>query len=197
VGKDTEFNFGHNVTPDSAMDTAQNAAENGEPRMCLGRVKCVRCGMPYGVCWEVEANLANGGNVNMLTPAGNQTSQQSQAGRGFGKKRSGFDYITEAELSTDKVVARILAVKENKETLREGQRRFSDVVVKIAFKGQTWLFGMKLDSPNLAILQQNLTLDENKWIGREFYLFIESEEFSGRNYPRVEVIPEKKPGVKK
>ena len=108
------------------------------------------------------------------------------------RQRSGYTYITEQDLSKDKQLARVLAVKENDQKVSEGQRRFSDIIVKIAFKGETRLFGLKLNNPNLAILQEAFTQDENKWPDREFYLFLEEEEFSGRMFPRVEPVTAKK-----
>jgi hypothetical protein len=100
-------------------------------------------------------------------------------------------YITAQDLSEDKVVAKILAVKANDAPLKEGQRRFSDVTAKIVFKGQNRLFGFKLDTPNYTICIQDFGEDEAKWVDREFYLYNEKEEFTEKIFPRVEPIAKK------
>lgn len=123
---------------------------------------------------------------------GSRSSGGSQGGNR--QPRSGYTYITEADLSHDKQIAKVLAVKENDTVVKEGQRKFSDVIVKVSFKGAIRLFGMRYDNPNWEILKKAFTADENAWPDREFYLFIETEEFTGRNFPRVEPIVKKKKG---
>jgi hypothetical protein len=120
---------------------------------------------------------------------GSRSSGGSSQGR---PQRSGYTYITEADLSHDKQIAKVLAVKENDTVVKEGQRKFSDVIVKVSFKGAVRLFGVKFDTPNWDILKEGFTADENAWPEREFYLFIETEEFTGRNFPRVETVAKKK-----
>src|SRR5271157_34267 len=172
---DIAFNFGNNAPPD--IDA------NGECIICLGRVKCVRCGKVYGVCNEIEAVERE---KEMLSRAG---AGAAPATAGSGKsQRAGYRYINEQDLSaTEKRRFRIIDVKENTEPLREEQKRFSDVVFKGAFRGETRLLGFKLSNPNLVIIQEELGLEENTYPGRELDLFLEQDEFTGRYWMRVEV----------
>lgn len=180
MGRDTDFDFGAN---------APDVDARGDLVMCMGRIKCAHCGRVYGVCSEVEANLTQEENSTMLGSRGTAPGGRPQ------QQRSGYTYVTERDLSSSKEIARVIAVKENTTEVKEGQRKYSDVIVKIAFKGETRLFGLKYETPNWEILKESFTQDENKWIDREFYLFNETEEFSGRVFPRVEAI-EKKSGKK-
>jgi hypothetical protein len=174
---DTSFDFGSNAPPDIDAD--------GEVIFCMGRVKCVKCGKVHGVCNEIEA--AEKEKDNMLSRAGAGTGAPAQAGGGK-SQRSGYRYINEQDLSsTEKRIFRIIDVKENTEPLREGQKRFSDVVFKGAFRGETRLLGFKLNNPNLVIIQEELGLEENEYPGRELDLFLEMDEFTGRYWMRVEV----------
>ena len=181
MGRDTDFDFGH---------AAQEILDShGDVKLCMGRVKCVHCGAIYGVCSELETQLTEQENNKMLPRA-----PQTQGGGQQRAPRSGYTYISETDLSADKHIARILATKINDGPLKEGQRRFSDMALQVAFRGQTRLFGIKffdntgLMTPNYQILIEDFGEDNDKWIGREFYLFAEKEEFSGRIFPRVEPI---------
>lgn len=190
MGRDTEFNFGH--AAEEILDP-----KTGDVKLCMGRVKCVHCGTIYGVCCELEAELTQTENTTMLPRAPQQQGGSQRT------PRSGYTYVTEADLSQDKVVARILATKLNDAPLKDGQRRFSDLALQIAFKGQTRLFGVKFfdgsgaTTPNYQFLLDGFGEDNDQWVGREFYLYAEKEEFTGRIFPRVEPIPVEKPKGKK
>lgn len=122
-----------------------------------------------------------------MLPRGNAPAQTG----GGGRRQNGLTYIKAEDLSDDKVIAKVLAVKINDGVLKEGQRRFSDVTVKVIFKGQSRLFGLKIDTPNYLICIQDFGEDESKWQDREFYLYNEKEEFSEKIFPRVEPIQKK------
>lgn len=186
MGRDTEFDFVH-----AAQEITD--PKTGDIKLCMGRVKCVHCGTIYGVCCELETQLTEQQeNSTMLPRAPQQGGGQQRA------PRSGYTYVNEGDLSTDKVVAKILATKLNDAPLKDGQQRFSDLTLQIAFKGQTRLFGVKFFdkggaiTPNYQFFLDGFGDDNNKWVGREFYLYAEREEFTGRVFPRVEPIEEKK-----
>ena len=103
------------------------------------------------------------------------------------RRQNGLPYIKVENLTTDKAKARIIDVRIA-EPAPEGTRNFSDIRVKIACKGATWLHGLKLNNPELAKLQAAFTLDENEWPGKEYYLYNEEDEFDGKVYMRVEPI---------
>ena len=100
-------------------------------------------------------------------------------------------YLKPENLSTDKAKARIIDVKMAEPAAEGGPRNYSDVRVKIACKGATFLHGFKLvggNSRELKKLQNAFTLDENQWPGKEYYVFLEEDEFDGKVYIRVEPI---------
>lgn len=176
MGRDTDFNFGENAL-------AQELAAAAES-YCMGRVKCAHCGKVYGCCTEVEVNLSGG--TYMLPRAGAQTP--APQGGAAPRQQSGFPYVRETDLSTDKKRARILDVRVNDAKVKEGQRRYSDVIAKIALEGKTFLFGLKADNPNYELLVREFSEDENRWPDREFFLYLELDSFSGKYWTRVEPI---------
>lgn len=179
MGRDTDFDYGH---------AARALGFDSErPHFCGGNVKCSKCGKPYGVCCEVENQLMQGGNY-MLPKPGAQNNGQGQQGGGGGRQRSGLPYVNESNLSLDKKRCRVLAVKLNDAPVREGQRRFSDVIVKFAMGGDMYLLGLKTDNPNYEILCKAFGEDDNRWLEREFFMYLEEDDFDKRRWVRVEPI---------
>src|SRR5277367_2838250 len=126
---------------------------------CKGLLVCPDCGnaAPCSEIFDLEGNML---------PRGNSSSGTSNSGR----RQNGLTYIKAEDLTDEKIVAKVLAVKTNDAPLKEGQRRFSDVTVKILFKGHPRLFGLKIDTPNYTIMIEDFGVDETKWVDREFFL---------------------------
>lgn len=157
--------------------------QRGNLIMCMGRIKCNKCGHVYGVCCDVEVELTEKGNENMLPRPGQNAPAQSS---GQQRQRSGYPYLKETDLTLDKKEARIIQVRNNDEPVKDGQRRFSDIIVKIAVGGTIYLWGMKYNNPNFTILIEAFGQNENDWAEKKCYIFLEQEEFSGRNFIRCE-----------
>lgn len=124
-----------------------------------------------------------------MLPATTLGTPQQQSSGGArpqsARRQNGLPYIKVENLSTDKAIARVLDVRIA-EPAPEGSRNFSDIRIKIACKGATWLYGLKLNNPELKKLQDAFSLDENNWPGKEFYLYVEEDEFDGKLYMRVD-----------
>lgn len=180
------FDFGANV-PEPIRDV--------EP-ICRGRVICANCRKIYGLCGEVEQELSQ--EKTKMLPAANSGNapQQSGARPTQQRKPNGLLYIKSENLTTDKVRAKILDIRVA-EPAAEGTRNFSDIRLKIVVKGATWLYGLKLNNPELAKLQAAFGLDENNYPGKEFFLYNEEDEFDHKIYMRVEPIMEAKSEKKK
>ena len=184
MGRDADFDYGY---------AAQALSFDPErPHFCGGNVKCCKCGKSYGVCSEVETQLTNGGTY-MLPRAGASSQNQAASGGGGGRQRSGLPYITEAQLSFDKKRCRVMAVKVNDTPIKEGQRRYSDVVVKFAMGGEMFLLGLKADNPNYELLVKAFGDDDNRWPDREFFMYVEEDEFDKRRWMRVEPVTDNEP----
>jgi Zn-finger nucleic acid-binding protein len=192
---DTEFDYGFNednpLEPEPIRDV--------EPS-CFGLIHCPHCRKVYGTCGEIEYFLSKENTMLPASTAGNQQQQQQSNGGNRnpqGRKPNGLPYIKSENLSSDKAKAKILDVRVA-EPAAEGSRNFSDIRVKIACKGATWLYGLRLNNPELAKLQAAFSLDENNWPGKEFYLYNEIDEFDGKIWMRAEpIISEKKSSKKR
>ena len=180
MGRDTDFDYGHAA---KAL-----GFDSERPHFCGGNVKCSKCGKPYGVCCEVENQLTQGGTYMLPRPGAQGGNQSQQQGGGGGRQRSGLPYVNESNLSLDKKRCRVLAVKLNDAPVKEGQRRFSDVIVKFAMGGDMFLLGLKTDNPNYEILCKAFGEDDNRWPEREFFMFLEEDDFDKRRWVRVEPI---------
>ena len=183
---------------DSSFDYGFNEPEpirEVEP-ICMGRVKCIHCGKIYGFCSTIEYTV---GVFNSESPKGEtemlpastagKPQTQSTGNRQQSGGRSGLNYIKPANLTTDKAIAKILDVRVA-EPPQDGTRNFSDIRFKIALRGVTWLYGVRLNNPELKKLQDAFGLDENNYPGKKFYMYVQEDEFDGRIYMRVEPITE-------
>jgi len=125
---------------------------------------------------------------------GRQQTNQGGSGRSSGggrSKRSGLAYLNNDSplLSLDKKKTKILAVKANPP--QEGRQNFSDVVVKLALSGESVLWGLKTNNPNFEILTEEFGRDENDWVGKEFMIGLEEDDFDHRKWIRIETMPKK------
>jgi len=134
----------------------------------------------------------------MLPRSGGTAAPSQQAPQGGNRRQGGgFDYVRNTDLSTDKKRARVLACRVNDAVVKEGQRKYSDVIVKIALNGKTLLYGLKADNPEYEKLVNAFGEDENRWPDREFYMYLEADDFTGKYWMRVEPIEAEPKSAKK
>lgn len=101
-------------------------------------------------------------------------------------------FLTVENLTEEPKKAKILAVQ----TANVG--RFNDLVVKVAMGGTSYFMGLKTNNPNYEILFNKLGDKENDWVGREFLIGLEWNEFYEKNFATItEVLPDEKEGKKK
>lgn len=181
----TEFN-GHPL--DCFCDECRGDPEAAEGVVyCYGKVICSVCGKLHGIC--VDFNLEPLENKEMINrDKRSDTPQQSGRSRNTGSKggsnRGGLPYLKTENLNFDKRTANIIAARTEDDNFKPGQQA---VVVKIAFAGNTYLWTLRLDNPNLDILCDAFGDDEEKWPGKEFLLFLETDSFNNKNWMRVEI----------
>lgn len=113
---------------------------------------------------------------------------QAAPATGGRRQQSGIPYITETQLSLDKKRCRIIGVKVNDAPLKEGQKRYSDVIIKFAMGGETYLEGFKVNNPNYEKLTTAFGQDENRWLEREFFYYLEEDDFDHKLWKRVEAV---------
>lgn len=147
---------------------------------------CIRCrGQPYEE-WmaeqTVERALTQDKGEEMIPKYSGNSNRSNSGGRSSNKgKPSGIQWLRNEDCSTDRTTAKIIGVKV-------GADNFGNDVVnlKIAFKGQTFLDGIRTNNPNLEILTHAFGDDENGWVGQELLIYLEEDDFSGKKYRRYE-----------
>lgn len=114
----------------------------------------------------------------MITPETRGTGGQS-SGKGS-QRTTGLPFLRIENLNFDKRTAKILAVKQG-----EDSRGNKQVTLKVSFVGNTYLWGLRLNNPNVAHLCHIFGNDEETWVGQTFLLALETDEFTNRNWPRA------------
>jgi hypothetical protein len=185
---DTDFN------PDDFDDdrAIQQEMRHAASQICYGVVKCIHCGVVFGSCCDVQFQL--GGSM-LPQPRGSAVSSPAAQGQGGGgqqqRTKQGYDYVHVDMLKgKGKIRCLILGVEETPEP-KPGQRKFSDVRVKLQMPVRgILLLGLSIEgaNPNYQIFADALGLEPMDWINREFWLFATEANFEGKQFPRVEVI---------
>jgi len=111
--------------------------------------------------------------------AGQQQSSQPAArgqatrpGLPYLNMKNMYDYL---ELDV-KYPARIIECRVNSQT--SGTQ--SPVILKLAIKGKTVLWGLKTNNPSLEILTELLGDDENNWADKQVQMWLHEDKFDGR-----------------
>jgi hypothetical protein len=125
-------------------------------------------------------------NEDMSLPipgGGKQASQRENAGGGGrgggGRPAPSVPYIKVEDLpSEEKVRAKILAVKTD-------NVGFNDAVIKIAMNGRSFFFGLKASNENYELLFKAFGSNENKWVGEEFFIGLQWNDFYEKNFIQV------------
>jgi hypothetical protein len=126
------------------------------------------------------------------------TSQQTGGGsngrRGGQNQQSGHPYLKNDNLSTVRQRVRVLAVQLQDSKYNPGQKK---VVFKIALTGKIFLWPLELDNLCYKAIHGMFGADENDYVDKQFDIYLEENEFSGRMWPTVaEVSEETKPSRK-
>ena len=140
-------------------------------------------GMLRGIKEHVLATYPKENEMIPRSTAGQARQQQGQT-RGAAASRSGLPYMNQKNmfdyLEVDiKYPAKIIDCKVNQNP--SGNQ--SAVVVKLAIKGKTILWGLSTSNPSLEILTEMFGDDENDWAGKEFSMWLHEDEFDGRIWP--------------
>jgi hypothetical protein len=183
VGKQDDFNFGHNVAPTDDVPTYTQA--------CMGILVCPHCGK-YAICGDIEAftTEATGEQDNMI-PRGERAQGDDNSRRGK-KKGSGLGYLTIDKLSSAHQLASIVDARVQPDNF--GANKPDVVVVKLKFKGEFILWTLRSNNPCLETLGDAYGDDEKKWAGRDIELYYEEDSFDGKKWIRVEAVVTKPKG---
>jgi hypothetical protein len=119
-------------------------------------------------------------------PASRQGQPSARAGN---NASGGVPKLTTQDVTFDKREARIIGVKAI--TGRYG----SQIIVKISYNAQMFLWYLNLDNPNFESFIDALGQDENQWVDASFMLANETDDFNGKTWPTASAI--KKSGTKK
>jgi hypothetical protein len=89
-------------------------------------------------------------------------------------------------LSTTHQLATIITARMEPDTFRRGQ---DSLVCKVKLKGEFLLWTLREGNPSLEAIADVVGDDEAKWKNVEIELFIEEDDFNGKKWIRVEVVP--------
>jgi hypothetical protein len=122
-------------------------------------------------------------NDNMLPSIGGGKTPSQRTNKQIGiRKTPQVPFLTVEDVSEEPKTAKILGVQ----TQNTG---FNDVVVKIVMGSRSYFLGLKASNPNYETLVTALGYDEKTWVGREFTIGLNWNEFYEKNFVHVfEVI---------
>jgi hypothetical protein len=124
---------------------------------------------------------------NEMLPApgtGKNASQRESGGGRSNRKPPAVPFITVEDLTEEPKRAKILGVQ----TQNTG---FNDIIVKIAIGGRSYFLGLKASNPNYELLFKAFGDNENKWVGEEFTIGLNWNEFYEKNFVHVFDAPAK------
>src|SRR5205807_428893 len=98
--------------------------------------------------------------------------------------RTGIPFLKVENLTQEPKRCKILAVKEDTDG------KFNDYVLKLAIAGTSYFWGLRTNNPNFSILFNEFGAEENQWVGKEFLIHLEYDEFSEKQFPRVKMAPQ-------
>lgn len=143
---------------------------------------CPACGC-LGSCYFARKKigdlewLENQKEDDMINIAGNGGGGARPQGQ---RQRGGLPFLKAENVTAEKRVAKILGTKQG-----EDQRGKGKVSLKIAFAGNTYLWDLRLNNPNLATLVGLFGQHEEQWVGEQFLLGLQEDEFTNVSWPTV------------
>jgi len=66
---------------------------------------------------------------------------------------------------------------------------FNDVIVKVAINGKSYFLGLKASNPNYEALFNAFGDNENKWVGEEFMIGLNWNDFYEKNFVHIFEAP--------
>jgi hypothetical protein len=128
--------------------------------------------------------------VDMALPRPGGGKSDSQRGGGRGNRQApAVPFLKVEDLTQDPKRAKILGVQ----TQNTG---FNDVIVKIAIGGRSFFMGLKASNPNYEALFNAFGEDDNKWVGQEFMVGLNYNEFYEKNFVHIFEAPAPERGKK-
>ena len=143
--------------------------------------------------WDSLFNYPIGENDMALpTPGGGKRDAErgNSGGRGNARKPPQVPFVRVEDLREEPSRAKILAVV----TQNTG---FNDVIVKITINGKSYFLGLKASNPNYEALFNAFGDNENKWVGEEFMIGLNWNDFYEKNFIHIFECPAPKSRGKK
>ena len=99
--------------------------------------------------------------------------------------KSGFPTLKVADVDFNRKQCKVIDAKEPPapNTYKNA------IILKVAYDGKTFLWNLKGTNPCFKVLYESLQngQDANEWVGLSFLLYLETDEFSGQNFMRVQL----------
>lgn len=174
MGKDTDFDYGANVHPESGEEIDRRIAEEAAGR-CMGRVCCQVCKAFHGYCVEVKEKL--------MLPTGEDRGNNNR------QRQGGLNFINNQDLTDQPQEAKILMVK-----FTEKGKQGPSITLKLAFGNEMrylWVPCRKTDA-RYATLLNAFGPNENNWVDQRIHLLLEKDDFS-EGYRTAVQIPTQTP----
>jgi hypothetical protein len=146
------------------------------------------------ICWTVFTavrEITKSLKENQMIPAAQARSAQGSRSSQNQQVRTGLPYLNQKNM-TDyleldvKFPAKIIDCRVND----NANANQSPVVLKIAIKGKTVLWGLKLTNPSLDELTSMFGRNENDWAGKSFLMWLHEDDFDGKIWPTVGPVEE-------
>jgi hypothetical protein len=179
-GSPTDFLFGKNIHDFDPDKEGNRKVESGTPwyeRAPEGRPDL------SSLVSEIKSRISaitqfvkDEGTMINYEEKGSSKQQQPRKGSG-----GAITTLALENVSFDRKSARVLAVRPNIEG-KYGKQ----AAIKIAYSGNTYIFYLGVSDTRLKQLIDEFGRDENKWVGREFLLYLENDEFNNRNSIHVD-----------
>lgn len=96
--------------------------------------------------------------------------------------KGGVPFLKTTDVFVDPRKARVIGVRS------QIGRFGAEVVLKISFNSQMFLWSLRPDNPNYDAMFTKLGADEDKWVDTTFDLAIQEDEFTGKSWPTISHI---------
>jgi hypothetical protein len=129
----------------------------------------------------------NEGDNDMALPqpgGGKRDSQRDSGRSGSQRPAPKVPFLKVEDLTEEPSRAKILGVQ----TQNTG---FNDIIVKVAIRGKSYFFGLKASNQNYEALFDAFGDNENKWVGEEFLVGLNFNDFYEKQFVHVFEAPAK------
>jgi len=133
-------------------------------------------------------------DMGLPAPGGGKRPSQREDGRGTARKAPNVPFLGVEDFSSsgeeNAVDAKILGVAIP-------TSGFNDIVVKIKVNNKSYFLGLKASNENYETLFNAFGDDENKWVGEEFRIGLNFNEFYEKNFVHIFSVTEPNGETKK